>query len=162
LVDERIKLALGYKTIAVVGLSRDPNKDSYKVAEYLKANGYRIIPVNPFADEILGEKCYKSLLEIPEEVQKTIEVVDIFRPSQDVLPIIEQVVQLKQKHGKPHVVWMQLGIINNQAAELAEKAGLEVVMDRCLMIEHKRMKQNPPDELEIVRLRKNEGNDRGR
>jgi predicted CoA-binding protein len=138
-LDEKIKLALGYKTIAIVGLSRDPNKDSYKVAEYLKANGYRIIPINPFADEILGEKCYKSLLDIPEEMQNTIEVVDIFRPPQEILPIVEQVVQLKQKHGKPHVVWMQLGIINNQAAELAKKAGLEVIMDRCMMIEHKQM-----------------------
>jgi predicted CoA-binding protein len=138
-LDEKIKLALRYKTIAVVGLSRDPNKDSYKVAEYLKANGYRIIPINPFADETLGEKCYKSLLDIPEEMQNTIEVVDIFRPPQEILPIVEQVVQLKQKHGKPHVVWMQLGIINNQAAELAKKAGLEVIMDRCMMIEHKQM-----------------------
>jgi len=123
-------------------LSRDPNKDSYKVAEYLKANGYRIIPINPFADEILGEKCYKSLLDIPEEVQRAIEVVDIFRPSQDVPSIVEQVIQLKQRHGKPHVVWMQLGIINDEAAKLAEKAGLEVIMDRCMMIEHKRMKQS--------------------
>jgi predicted CoA-binding protein len=142
LIDEKIKLALGYKTIAIVGLSRDPNKDSYKVAEYLKANGYRIIPINPFADEILGEKCYKSLLDIPEEVQRAIEVVDIFRPSQDVPSIVEQVIQLKQRHGKPHVVWMQLGITNDEAAKLAEKAGLEVIMDRCMMIEHKRTKQS--------------------
>lgn len=142
MIDEKIKLALGYKTIAIVGLSRDPNKDSYKVAEYLKANGYRIIPINPFADEILGEKCYKSLLDIPEEVQRAIEVVDIFRLSQDVPPIVEQVIQLKQRHGKPHVVWMQLGITNDEAAKLAEKAGLEVIMDRCMMIEHKRMKQS--------------------
>jgi predicted CoA-binding protein len=142
LIDEKIKLALRYKTIAIVGLSRDPNKDSYKVAEYLKANGYRVIPINPFADEILGEKCYKSLLDIPEEVQRAIEVVDIFRPSQDVPPIVEQVIQLKQRHGKPHVVWMQLGITNDEAAKLAEKAGLEVIMDRCMMIEHKRMKQS--------------------
>jgi len=154
LIDEKIKLALRYKTIAVVGLSRDPNKDSYKVAEYLKANGYRIIPVNPFADEILDEKCYKSLSNIPEEIQKTVEVVDIFRPSQDIPPIVEQAVQLKQKHGKPHLIWMQLGIINNQATELAEKAGLEVVMDRCMMIEHKRLKQNPSGELEGAQLKK--------
>lgn len=154
MIDERIKSALGYKSIAVVGLSRDPDKDSYKVAEYLKANGYRIIPVNPFAEEILGEKCYKSLLDLPNRIQKTIEVVDIFRPSQEILPIVEQVVQLKQKHGKPHVIWMQLGISNNQAAELAEKAGIEIVMDRCMMIEHKRLKQNPSDELERIRLKK--------
>jgi predicted CoA-binding protein len=95
-IDEKIKLVLKCKTIAIVGLSRDSNKDSYKVAEYLKKNGYRIIPINPFADEILGEKCFKSLLETPEEVQKTIEVLDIFRPSEEVLPIVEQAIRLKR------------------------------------------------------------------
>jgi predicted CoA-binding protein len=139
LMDEKIKLVLKCKTIAIVGLSRDPSKDSYKVAEYLKKNGYRIIPVNPFAGEILGEKCFKSLLEAPEEVQKTIEVVDIFRPSEEVHPIVEQAVRLKQKHGNPLFIWMQLGIVNTQAAELAEKNGLMVIMDRCMMIEHKRL-----------------------
>ncbi len=142
LISKRIKAALESKTIAIVGLSRDHNKDSYKVANYLKENGYRIIPINPFANKILDEKCYKNLLNIPEEVQKTIEVIDIFRPSQDVLPIVEQAIQLKQKHGKPRFIWMQLGIINNQAAELAEKAGLEVIMNKCMMMEHKRLKQN--------------------
>lgn len=106
---EDIKYALGCKTVAVVGLSRDPAKDSYRVAEYLKTKGYRIVPVNPFADEILGEKCYKSLLEIPEETQKAIEVVDIFRPSEDIRPIVEQALHLKQKYGKPHVVWIAVG-----------------------------------------------------
>lgn len=141
LISKRVKLALKSKTIAIVGLSRNPNKDSYKVAHYLKENGYRIIPINPFANEILNEKCYKNLLEIPEEVQETIEVVDIFRPSQDVLPIVKQAIQLKQKHGKLRFIWMQLGIINNQAAELAEKAGLEVIMNKCMMVEHKKLKQ---------------------
>ncbi len=139
LIDEKIKLVLKCKTIAIVGLSRDPNKDSYRVAEYLKKNGYRVIPINPFADEVLGEKCFKSLLEIPEEVQKTIEVVDIFRPSEEALPIVEQAVRLKQKHGNPLFIWMQLGIVNTQAAEQAEKAGLTVIMNRCMMIEHKRL-----------------------
>jgi predicted CoA-binding protein len=128
-----------YKTVAVVGLSKDPSKDSHRVAEYLKNHGFHIIPVNPSAEEILGEKCYKSLLDIPAEIQKTIEIVDIFRPSAEVLPIVEQAVQLKKLHGMPYVVWMQLGIINEQAAELARKAGLTVVMDRCMMQEHKRL-----------------------
>ncbi|MEM3531200.1 MAG: CoA-binding protein [Nitrososphaerales archaeon] len=135
----RIKSALKSRTIAIVGLSRDPNKDSYRVAEYLKANGYHIIPINPFSEEILGERCYKNLLEVPEEVQKTIEVVNIFRPAQEVLPIVEQAIQLKKKHGKLQYIWMQLGIINRQAAKVAEKAGLLVIMDRCMMIEHKRL-----------------------
>jgi predicted CoA-binding protein len=127
-----------YKTIAVVGLSRDPDKDSYRVSAYLKKHGFRIIPVNPFADEILGEKSYKSLLDIPAEIQKTIEIVDIFRPAKDVPPIVEQAVKLKEAHGKPSVVWMQLGIVNEQAAETAKKAGLTVIIDKCMMVEHKR------------------------
>jgi predicted CoA-binding protein len=125
------------KTIAVVGLSRDPSKDSHRVAEYLKNHGFRIIPVNPFAEKILGEKSYRSLLDIAAQVQKTIEIVDIFRPSSDVPPIVEQVVQLKKLYGKPYAVWMQLGIINMQAAETARKAGLTVIMDKCMMQEHR-------------------------
>jgi predicted CoA-binding protein len=127
-----------YKTVAVIGLSRKPGEDSHRVSAYLKSHGFRIIPVNPFADEILGEKSYKSLLDIPHEVQKTIEIVDIFRPSKDVPLIVEQAIKLKAMYGKPHVVWMQLGIMNEQAAEAAGKAGLIVVMDKCMIIEHKR------------------------
>jgi len=124
-----------YKVVAVVGLSKEPDKDSHRVSAYLKNNGYHIIPVNPTAEEILGEKTYKNLLEIPAEIQKTIEIVDIFRPSKDVLPIVEQIVKLRKMHGQPFVVWMQLGIINEQAAEVARRAGLIVVMDKCMMIE---------------------------
>lgn len=127
------------KTVAVVGLSRNPAKDSHRVSTYLKAHGFRIIPVNPFADEVLCEKSYKNLLDIPPEIQKTIEIVDIFRHSEDVPPIVEQAVQLNMKHGKPSVVWMQLDIVNEQAAEAAEKAGLTVVMDKCIMVEHRRL-----------------------
>ncbi len=128
-----------YKVIAVVGLSKEPEKDGYKVSAYLKQHGYRIIPVNPFADEVLGEKSYPSLLDIPPEIQKTIEIVDIFRPSKDVPPIVEQAIKLKALYGKPFVVWMQLGIVNKQAAEAAKRAGLIVVMDKCLMVEHHRL-----------------------
>jgi predicted CoA-binding protein len=128
-----------YKTIAVVGLSRDPDKDSHNVSAYLKKHGFRIISVNPFADEVLGEKSYKSLLDMPPEIQKTIEVVDIFRPSKDVPLIVEQAIKLKARYGKPGVVWMQLGIVNEQAAEAAKKAGFTVVMNKCMMIEHKRL-----------------------
>ena len=125
-----------YKIIAVVGLSKEPGKDSHRVSAYLKQHGYRIIPVNPFANEILGEKSYPSLLDILPEIQKTIEIVDIFRPSKDVPPIVQQAIKLKETNGKPFVVWMQLGIINEEAAEAAKRAGLIVVMDKCLMIEH--------------------------
>jgi uncharacterized protein len=127
-----------YKTVAVVGLSREPDKDSYRVSAYLKEHGFRIIPVNPFADEVLGEKSYKSLLDIPTEIQKTIEIVDVFRPAKDVPPIVDQAIKLKEMHGKPIVVWMQLGIINEQAAGKAKQTGLIVIMNKCMMVEHRR------------------------
>ncbi len=136
--EEEIKSIFARKTIAVVGLSKDPEKHSHRVASYLKSQGYKIIPVNPTADEILGEKCYKGLLEIPEDIQKTIEIVDIFRPSEEVQPIAEQAVELKKKHKRLRAVWMQLGISNDKAAETAKKAGIEVVMDMCMMREHRR------------------------
>jgi predicted CoA-binding protein len=123
----------------VVGLSRETDKDSHRVAAYLKTHGFRIIPVNPFADEILGEKSYKSLLDIPSEIQKTIEIIDVFRHAKDVPPIVKQAVKLREMNGKPYVVWMQLGIVNEQAAVTAKKAGLIVVMNKCMMVEHKRL-----------------------
>ena len=125
-----------YKTVAVVGLSRDPSKYSYVVADYLRKHGFTIIPVNPFTEEVMGLKSYKNLLEVPVEVQKTVEIVDIFRPSTDVPLTVEQAVQLRKLHGVPHVIWMQLDIINEQAAEMARKAGMKVVMDKCMMREH--------------------------
>ncbi len=125
-----------YRTVAIVGLSRDPSKYSYVVADYLKKHGFRIIPVNPFTEEAMGLKSFKSLFEIPVELQKTIEIVDIFRPSADIPPIVEQSVQLRKLHGLPHVIWMQLDIINEQAAETARKAGMTVIMDKCMMREH--------------------------
>lgn len=132
-----------YKVVAVVGLSKEPGKDSHRVSAYLKQHGYRIIPVNPFADEVLGEKSYPSLLEIPPEIQRNIEIVDVFRPSKDVPPIMEQAIQLRQKNGKPFVVWMQLGIVNEEAAKAGRCAGLIVVMDKCLMVEHHRQASGP-------------------
>jgi len=124
-----------YKTIAVVGLSWNPAKESYKVAKYLKTKGYRIIPINPFAEVILGEECYKSLVDVPE----TIEIVIIFRSAKEVSPIVDQAIELKKKLGNPRVIWMQLGIVNEKAARRARNAGLTVVMDRCTMAEHKRL-----------------------
>jgi hypothetical protein len=137
--DDVKEILTKYKTVAVVGLSRDPSKDSYQVAGYLKKHGFHIVPINPFADEVLDEKSYKSLLDMPAEVQKTIEIVDIFRPSAEVLSIVEQVVQMKKSYNVPYAVWMQLGIINEQAAETARKAGLTVIMDKCMMQQHRRL-----------------------
>jgi thioredoxin len=143
-----------YRTVAVVGLSSDPSKDSNEVAQFLKSKGWRIIPVNPFANEILGEKCYKSLLDLPEDLQKRVEVVDIFRPSQEVLPIVNQAIQLKEKNGKPYVIWMQLGIVNEEAAAQARKAGLTVIMDKCMKIESERLEKEKDIELEAIRNKK--------
>lgn len=151
---EERKIFEEYRVIAVVGLSKDSSKDSYMVANYLKENGYRIIPINPFADEILGEKCYASLLEMPEEIKQAVDIVDIFRPSQDVPLIVEQAIQLRKTYGKPHVVWMQMGIKNEAAALKARNAGLTVIMDKCMMREHKRFMGPSDEELEHIKAKK--------
>jgi predicted CoA-binding protein len=115
------------RTIAVVGLSPKSNRPSYRVAAYLIGAGYTVIPVNPGQDEILGHKCYPNLDAIPVPV----DVVDIFRSPRDVVPIVEAAVRIKAK-----VVWMQSGIVNRDAAASGEKAGLVVVMDRCIKTDH--------------------------
>jgi uncharacterized protein len=127
------------KTIAVIGLSEKPEKDSHRVSAYLQQHGYRIIPVNPFIQEVLGEKSYKSLLDIPAEIQKTIDIVDIFRKPEYIPAIVEQVISLKANFDRVIVVWLQMGIVNDQAAEAARKVGLVVVMDKCLMVEHQHL-----------------------
>jgi predicted CoA-binding protein len=128
-----------YRTIAVVGLSSDENKPSYQVAKYLKDHYYKIVPINPNVKEVLGAKSYPSLLSLPEELQRNIEVVDIFRKSQDVLPVVEEAVQLRQRFDKPMVVWMQVGIVNYEAAKMAHQSGMVVIMDRCIKVEHRQL-----------------------
>ena len=118
------------KVIAVVGLSPKPERDSHEVAKYLQGQGYRIVPVNPRADTILGEKSYPDLASIPGKV----DVVDIFRRSDDVPPVVDQAIAIGAK-----AVWMQLGIVNEVAAAKARKAGLGVVMDRCMLVEHRNL-----------------------
>ena len=125
---EARELMRRHKTVAVVGLSRDPNKPGHFVAKYLKEHGYRIIPVNPTAEgELLGEKVYGSLREIPEPV----EIVEIFRKSEEVPAIVEDAIAIGAK-----AVWMQQGIVHHAAAERARQAGLVVVMDKCMMAVH--------------------------
>ena len=118
------------RTVAVVGLSPEWHRPSHFAAKYLQEHGYRVIPVNPRADKILGERCYASLLEIPERV----DMVDVFRRSADVLPIAQQAVQIKAR-----CLWQQIGVINTEADKLARDAGLDSVMDRCVKIEHARI-----------------------
>jgi predicted CoA-binding protein len=124
-----------YHTVAVVGLSKDSSKPSHRVARYLQAAGYRVIPVNPFLETVLGEKAYSSILDVLEPI----DIVDIFRPSDQVLPIIEQAINMRIKSGYPHVIWMQEGIANDKTAQHAKQAGLTVVMDRCIKKEHQRL-----------------------
>lgn len=115
------------KTIAVVGLSRNPLRPSHGVSAYLQSHGYRIIPVNPHIEECLGEKAYPSLLEVPEKI----DIVDIFRRPEFVEEVVDQAVQLKVP-----AVWMQEEVIHERAAEKARQAGILVVMDRCILKEH--------------------------
>jgi uncharacterized protein len=122
------------KTIAMVGISPKDNRPSYFAFKYLLDRGYRMIPVNPgqVGKDILGQKVYRNLLEIPEAV----DMVDIFRNSADVPPIVEEAIALNPK---PHVIWMQLSVRNDEAARRAEQAGLKVVMNRCPKIEYGRL-----------------------
>ena len=127
-VEERILNSS--RTIAIVGLSSKPDQPSYRVASYLKEQGYKMIPVNPAEKEILGERCYPDLASIPE----SIDVVDIFRRSEKVPPIVEEAIRIGA-----NAVWMQEGVINEEAAARARKAGLMVVMDKCMRKEHQRL-----------------------
>jgi len=118
------------KTIAIVGLSQNPDRDSHKVAQYLLKNGYKIVPVNPAYDEVLGEKSYPSVKDVPF----AIDIVDIFRKP-DVIPgLVDEAIEKKAK-----TVWMQLGLSHNQAAKKATEAGLKVVQNKCMKIEHYKM-----------------------
>jgi len=118
------------KSIAVVGLSANWNRPSFFASKYMQQKGYKIIPVNPRYSEILGEKCYKSLIDIEEKV----DIVDCFRKSDDILPIATDAIKIKAK-----VLWMQLSVFNEDAANLSRNAGLKVVQDRCVKIEHARL-----------------------
>ncbi len=120
------------KTIAVVGLSQSPMRASYGVSAYMQSVGYKIVPVNPQIAEALGEKAYPSLLEIPPDVARKIDLVDVFRRPEYVDEIVEQAIQLKIP-----AIWLQEGVINERAAEKARNAGMFVVMDRCVLKEHR-------------------------
>jgi len=128
--DDLKKLLQDVRSIAVVGLSVDPSKPSNRVASYLKQHGYHIIPVNPAAEEILGEKSYPDLKSIPEPI----DVVDVFRRSEFLPPIADQAVAVGAK-----VLWMQEGITNKEAAKKAENGGLKVIQDACMLKEHSRL-----------------------
>jgi predicted CoA-binding protein len=131
-MDDVEKIIRESGNIAVVGISNKLGRPSLTVASYLKGQGYRIIPVNPTIQDVNGEKCYPDLGSIPEKV----DVVDIFRKPADVLPVVEEAVRIGAK-----AVWMQEGIVNEEAARRAKEAGLLVVMDKCMLKEHARLKR---------------------
>ena len=120
-----------HRTFAVVGCSPDPRRDSHRVARFLQQRGYRVVPVNPSADEIIGEPCYPDLASVPDSEQ--VEVVDVFRQSEHAGAHVDEAIEAGAA-----AVWMQLGVIDEAAAERARAAGLRVVMDRCPMIDHPR------------------------
>jgi uncharacterized protein len=130
-IEEMSQILKTSHTVAVVGLSSKPNRPGYTIPAYLQEQGYRIIPVNPALTEVLGEKAYASLQDIPESV----DIVQVFRRSEDVPPVVEEAIAIGAK-----VVWMQAGIINEQAAARAREAGLQVVMDTCMGATHRALR----------------------
>ena len=128
--DDDIRKIFSLKNVAVVGMSKNEGKAAHYVPKYLSQQGYNIMPINPTADQILERKSYHSI----EEVNQPIDIVDVFRPSDQVLPVVQQAIKKK-----PKVIWLQEGIHNAEAEELAQKAGIQVVFNRCMLAEHQRL-----------------------
>ena len=128
--DEQIRKFYLLKNIAVIGISKHPEKAAHYVPKYLAEKGYNIIPVNPTTDKILDKKCYREIAEVPD----SIDIIDVFRPSEEVLPVVREAVKKN-----PKVIWLQEGIHNLEAEDLARKAGIEVVFNRCILAEHQRL-----------------------
>jgi len=128
--DDQIREILSLNKVAVIGMSKKSSKAAHYVPRYLSENGYEIIPVNPSTDEILGKKSYDSVSDIDEQI----DVVDIFRPSDQVLPFVKEAIKKK-----PKVIWLQEGIHNLEAEELAKSHGIKVVFNRCMLAEHQRL-----------------------
>ena len=128
--DKEIHDILSLKKVVVIGMSKHSSKAAHYVPRYLSENGFEIIPVNPTTNEILGKKCYSSVLDVDD----SIDIVDIFRPSDEVLPFVKDAIKKK-----PKVIWLQEGIHNSEAEELASKEGIIVVFNRCMLAEHQRL-----------------------
>ena len=128
--DDQIREILSLNKVAVIGMSQNPSKAAHYVPRYLSENGYDVVPVNPSSDEILGKKCYDSVSDIDEQI----DIVDIFRPSDQVLPFVQEAIKKK-----PKVIWLQEGIHNLEAEELAKNNGIKVVFNRCMLAEHQRL-----------------------
>ena len=128
--DEQIREILSLNKVVVIGMSKNPSKAAHYVPKYLSENGYDVIPVNPSSDEILEKKCYDSVSDIDEQI----DIVDVFRPSEQVLPFVKDAIKKK-----PKVIWLQEGIHNLEAEELAKSHGIKVIFNRCMLAEHQRL-----------------------
>ena len=128
--DDEIKDIFSLKNVAVVGMSKNPQKAAHYVPKYLSEQGYNIMPINPTTNEILNKKSYQNI----SQVDQPIDIVDVFRPSDQVLPVVEEAIKMK-----PKVIWLQEGIHNEEAEELARKQGIKVVFNRCMLAEHQRL-----------------------
>jgi predicted CoA-binding protein len=125
-----------YRVVAVVGASKNPEKEAFTVPAYLKEHGFTIIPINPTTDTVGGVKAYPSLAELPADVAKRVEVVEVFRPSEELPQVAQQVVEMKNKSGRPFVFWSQTGLENEQAKGILGKAKVDYVMDACMRVVH--------------------------
>jgi len=128
--DDQIREILSLNKVAVIGVSKNSSKAAHYVPKYLSDNGYDVIPVNPSSDEILGKKCYDSVLDITEPI----DIVDVFRPSDQVLPFVKDAIKKK-----PKVIWLQEGIHNSEAEALAKSHGIKIIFNRCMLAEHQRL-----------------------
>jgi hypothetical protein len=138
--DDKVREILATaKVVAVVGASRNPEKDAGRVPRYLIAVGYEVVPINPSADHVAGVRAYPSLLELPPEVASRLNIVDVFRPPEEALEIVRQASELRRRYGRPNVIWFQYGTWTSEAVEEAARLGFIVVYERCMMEEHRRL-----------------------
>ena len=131
-----------YRIVAVVGASKNPEKDAHTVPAYMKEHGFQIIPVNPTADQILGEKVYPSLLDLPAELARKVEVVDVFRPSEELPEIARQASEMKKRSSRPFVFWAQLGLENEEAKGILTESRVDYVMNQCMRVVHQMMQRS--------------------
>ncbi|HYC11288.1 MAG TPA: CoA-binding protein [Nitrososphaerales archaeon] len=125
-----------YRVVAVVGASKSPDKEAFTVPLYMKQHGYVVIPVNPTTDSIHGEKAYPSLADLPSDLAKTVDVVEVFRPSEELPSVAAQVAEMKGKTGRPFVFWAQLGLENEEAKKILATNGVDFVMNACMRTQH--------------------------
>ena len=128
-----------YRVVAVVGASKNPEKEAFTVPAYLLQHGYTVVPVNPTTDAVNGLKSYPSLADIPTDLASRVDVVEVFRPSEELPEVARQVARMKQRTGRPFVFWGQLGLENEEAKEILEAARIDYVMDKCMRVEHQSM-----------------------